>query len=227
MITINLRPGQKRKSDGSPFAPLTDGLKKLSSSVRNPALAAAIAVLVAVVGGLGWLFASTGSELAAIEPKLEATRAEHRRFQTFLADKKKQQLVRDSLASQIGTIRGVDGERYVWSHVLDEISRALPDYTWLTDIGAAPAPVVTDTTSDSVAAPLPAFVLQGRTIDIQAYTKFLRDLEASPWIANVTPIQANTVVENDRAVTAFSVRANFSVADSAYIRTVPLSQSVR
>lgn len=226
MITINLRPGQKRKSDGSPFAPLTEGLKKLTASVRNPALAAAIAVLVAVVGGLGWLYVSTGSELAAVEPKLEATRAEHRRFQSFLADKKKQQVLRDSLAAQIGTIRGVDGARYVWPHVLDEISRSLPDYTWLTDLGAAPvAPV--DSTVEGAPTPPPAFVLQGRTLDIQSYTKFLRDLEASPWISDVTPLQANTVVENDRAVTAFSVRANFSLADSAYIRTVPLSQSVR
>jgi hypothetical protein len=28
-------------------------------------------------------------------------------------------------------------------------------------------------------------------------------------------------------VTAFTIRANFVTADSAYIRTVPLSQSVR
>jgi hypothetical protein len=35
------------------------------------------------------------------------------------------------------------------------------------------------------------------------------------------------VVEEDRPVTAFSIRALFSRADSAYIRTVPLSQSVR
>jgi len=111
--------------------------------------------------------------------------------------------------------------------VLDEIARALPDYTWLTDIAAAAPAAVDSNAADAVAVPPPAFVMQGRTIDIQAYTKFLRDLEASPWIIDVTPIQANTVVENDRAITAFSVRATFALADSAYIRTVPLSQSVR
>jgi len=227
MITINLRPGQNRKSDGSPFAPLTEGIKRLTASVRNPALAGAIAVLLAVGGSLGWLYAQTGSELAAVEPKLEVARAEQRRFQTFLAEKRKQQILRDSLSVQIGTIRGVDGARYIWPHVLDEIARALPDYTWLTDIAAAAPAAVDSNAADAVAVPPPAFVMQGRTIDIQAYTKFLRDLEASPWIIDVTPIQANTVVENDRAITAFSVRATFALADSAYIRTVPLSQSVR
>jgi hypothetical protein len=71
------------------------------------------------------------------------------------------------------------------------------------------------------------FTINGRTVDIQAYTKFLRQLEASPWISDVTPVSAQTVIENEHPVTAFVIRANFQRADSAYIRTVPLSQSVR
>ena len=55
----------------------------------------------------------------------------------------------------------------------------------------------------------------------------LRQLEASPWISDVQPISAQTVVQDNRPVTAFSIRAAFRRADSAYIRTVPLSQSVR
>jgi Tfp pilus assembly protein PilN len=74
--------------------------------------------------------------------------------------------------------------------------------------------------------PVP-FTINGRTVDIQAYTKFLRQLEASPWITDVTPVSAQTVVEKERPVTAFSIKATFRDADSAYIRTVPLSQSVR
>ena len=64
-------------------------------------------------------------------------------------------------------------------------------------------------------------------MDIQAYTKFLRQLEASPWVSDVQPVAVSTVVEQERPVTAFTGRANFITADSAYIRTVPLSQSVR
>jgi Tfp pilus assembly protein PilN len=71
------------------------------------------------------------------------------------------------------------------------------------------------------------FTVNGRTVDIQAYTRFLRQLEASPWITEVTPVSAQTVVEKERPVTAFSIKATYRQADSAYIRTVPLSQSVR
>jgi Tfp pilus assembly protein PilN len=78
-----------------------------------------------------------------------------------------------------------------------------------------------------VAPPPVQFELNGRTVDIQAYTRFLRQLEASPWIVDVTPVSAQTVVEKDRPVTAFTIRATYRQADSAYIKTVPLSQSVR
>lgn len=230
MITINLRPGQKRKTAGSPMQGVQEGFKKVSASVKNPLLGLALAAWVAVVGGVGYLFSQTTSELAAVEPKLEQTRGEFKRFQGFLQQKKKQELIRDSLKAQIETIRGVDGDRYVWPHILDEVSRSLPAYTWLTDIVGARAAVDTTAVHDPKdPAPKPSVnvTISGRTVDIQAYTKFLRDLENSPWIVNVTPLQAQTVIENDRAVTQFSVRASYTLADSAYIRTVPLSQSVR
>jgi Tfp pilus assembly protein PilN len=119
--------------------------------------------------------------------------------------------------------------------VLDEIAKALPAYTWLTRLGAlAPASTagvtaaVDSTAPDSAAPPPPlVFNIEGRTVDIQAYTRFLRQLEASPWVDQVTPVSAMTIVEKERPVTAFIIRAQFREADSAYIRTVPLSESVR
>jgi Tfp pilus assembly protein PilN len=95
-----------------------------------------------------------------------------------------------------------------------------------------PVPAKPDTAkaaADSTAAApiVTGFEVNGRTVDIQAYTRFLRNLEASPWITDVNPVSAQTVVEQERAVTAFTIRAIYRQADSAYIRTVPLSQSVR
>jgi hypothetical protein len=87
---------------------------------------------------------------------------------------------------------------------------------------------VDSTAPDSAAPPPPlVFNIEGRTVDIQAYTRFLRQLEASPWVDQVTPVSAMTIVEKERPVTAFIIRAQFREADSAYIRTVPLSESVR
>jgi len=71
------------------------------------------------------------------------------------------------------------------------------------------------------------FQIQGITVDIQAYTTFLRQLAASPWLTDVMAASSQTVVEQDRPVTAFAVTARYRVADSVYIHTVPLTQSLR
>ncbi len=229
MIEINLRPGQKRKrAGGSPFAGLADGFKSLGAKVQDPMMllaGGAWALALLFLGGV-WLVSQT--QLARLGPTLEETRAEHERFRNFVAAKRREELIRDSVLAQISTIRQVDGERYVWAHVLDEVARALPAYTWLTSVAAQAQTVMPADTAGGVIPPRRTDVLiEGRTVDIQAFTRFLRELEASPWLTGVTALSAQTGVEKDRAVTAFGIRATFERADSAYIRTVPLSESVR
>ena len=246
MITVNLRPDLKRTRARRPLTGSLDGVRALGSRIKDPVLLLAVLSWVGVLGWLGFVVLGTTRDLNALTPQLEQSRAENKRFKAFLAEKRHQETIRDSLVAQIGVIRTVDGDRYVWAHVLDEVTRALPAYTWLVDLGpagigashspatAAPAPAKpatgkpADSTKVESAPPPPVqFEVNGRTVDIQAYTRFLRQLEASPWITDVTPVSAQTVVEKERPVTAFTIRATFRQADSAYIRTVPLSQSVR
>jgi Tfp pilus assembly protein PilN len=247
MITVNLRPDLKRKRARRPLQGALEGVRGLGSKIKDPVLLVAAVSWVGVLGWLGFVYLGTARELSGLEPRLEQSRAENKRFKAFLAEKRHQETIRDSLVAQIGVIRSVDGDRYVWPHVLDEVTRALPAYTWLVDLGPAgvgprkapaapPAPAArksaaarkADSTKAADEPPPPMqFEVNGRTVDIQAYTRFLRQLEASPWIADVTPVSAQTVVEKERPVTAFTIRATYRQADSAYIRTVPLSQSVR
>jgi Tfp pilus assembly protein PilN len=236
MITVNLRPGQKRKRMGNPFAGLLNsfsGLRELGAKVKDPLLMGAVGAWVVVIAGLGLVYLNNVRQLYTLQPRLEQARSEHRRFKAFITDKRRQEKIRDSLLAQIIVIRSVDGDRYIWPHLLDEITKALPAYTWLVDLGVtSPAPkpapangAKADSTADTIPPPL-AFQINGRTIDIQAYTRFLRQLEASPWITDVVPVSAQTVVEKERPVTAFIIRASYNKADSAYIRTAPFGQSV-
>lgn len=234
-LTINLRPGQKRATGSSPLAQAGDRLRAIGGRIKEPTLMLAAAAWIGVLLWLGFAWISSARELSALEPRLEQARAENRRFTTFLKEKRKQEQIRDSLLVQIGAIRSVDGDRFIWPHLLDEIARATPSYTWLTRIGVlseaqmvAAMPIVSDSAAavDTTTPPL-QFEVEGRTVDIQAYTRFLRQLEASPWIETVIPVSAQTIVEDERAVTAFTIRAAFQRADSAYVRTVPFSQSVR
>lgn len=250
MITVNLRPGKRRKRSGSSFnfKGMFDGFRDLGAKVKDPVLLAAVGAWVCVLGVLGFIYLNNVRQLLTLAPRLEQARSENKRFQTFLADKRRQEQIRDSLLAQITVIRDVDGDRYIWPHVLDEVTKALPAYTWLVDLAsttpvnkprarpARPARPAKNAkgaakpdsaaVADTVQPPL-IFQLNGRTIDIQAYTRFLRQLEASPWIENVTPVSAQTIVEEERPVTAFTIKAQYKMADSAYIRTAPFSQSVR
>jgi Tfp pilus assembly protein PilN len=225
MIQINLLPGVKRKRSGSAKDAFVGQLKDLGAKVKDPMLIVAVVAWVLAAGWLAYGFISNAKKMRDLEPRLEQAKDEHRRYRNLMAEKRRTESIRDSLLAQIGIIRTVDGDRYTWPHVMDEVTKALPAYTWLVTLNAITPTVSVD--SADTTAPALQFQIDGRTVDIQAYTRFLRQLEASPWIVDVTPLQASTVVEKERAVTAFSIRATFTRADSAYIRTVPMSQSVR
>jgi len=225
MISVNLRPGQKRKPSGT-GKQITAKLKEMAARVKDPLLAGVVVVWLGVAGWLFYTWGTTATELAHATEVLEQTQGEAKRFETLMKQKAKAEQIRDSLQTQIGVIRAVDMDRYVWPHVLDEVSKALPAYTWLNDVSfAAAAPVNAE--GDSVVATRMTFKIVGRTVDYQAFTQFLRQLEASPWIENVQTMHSETVVESTRPVTSFQIQADFVQADSAYVRTVPLAQSVR
>jgi Tfp pilus assembly protein PilN len=123
--------------------------------------------------------------------------------------------------------------------VLDQATKALPPYTWITRVAGVNSLVQPGTAQaggpagavsqqeDSLGISTVQVAIDGRTVDIQAYTTFLRQLAASPWFTEVTPAASQTVIEADRPVTAFNVTVRYRIADSVYIRTVPLVQSVR
>lgn len=236
MIEINLLPGRKVTKARFSLASLNVGaaLANLRASVRDPWLAGAIIAWVVFLAGGGGLFLITRARLGSAEERLEAVRSEKRRFDVVIAQKRQAERMRDSLARELGVIQAIDADRYVWPHVLDQVAKALPPYTWLSNVSTT-APTIpaggqgaVPTPEDSVGVTVPVNVsIAGRTVDIQAYTTFLRQLAASPWFTDVTPQQSNTVIEFDRPVTAFNITLRFRQADSVYLRTEPLIQSVR
>lgn len=241
MIEVNLLPGKKKKAAAGPGFKLSlPDFRAFLAQVKDPWLIGAIGSWVVVGGGGAALFITERARLAVAENRLEDVRREKRRFDVVIGQKRQAERVRDSLVGEINVIRTIDGDRYTWPHVLDQVTKALPPYTWITRIQSvgptalttAPRPApppgqAAPTPVDSIAAP-PVYVsITGRTVDIQAYTTFLRQLAASPWFTDVMPASSQTVIESDRPVTSFDVTVRYRVADSVYIRTVPLVQSVR
>jgi Tfp pilus assembly protein PilN len=234
MIEINLLPGKKRKAAGAGFQLAMPDFRAILTQVKDPWLIGAIAAWVVVGGGGAALFITGRARLAAAEARLDAVKTEKRRYDIVIAQKRQAEQVRDSLVAEINVIRSIDADRYIWPHVLDQVTKALPPYTWITRVqsvgvvvAAAQPGQQASVQPDSTGAPLVRVSIDGRTVDIQAYTTFLRQLAASPWFTDVTPASSQVVIEADRPVTSFNVTVRYRVADSVYIRTVPLVQAVR
>lgn len=237
MIEINLAPGpKKKKSAGPSIAFSLDDLKAYVAKVKDPFLVGAISGVAIGIAAIAFMFLTMSASTSSAQEELTRVQNESRRFSALLAQKRSAEALRDSLIRELDAIRGIDGQRFVWPHILEEVTRALPDYTWLVGLeplggggpaagggaGGAAAP------ADS-AAPVAGirFQIEGRTSDIQAYTRFLRQLAESPWITNIVAGPTNTAVEQDRAVTAFTLTAAFRRADSAFVRTAPLIQTLQ
>jgi Tfp pilus assembly protein PilN len=236
MIEINLLPGLKRKTGGGGARFKMPNLGAVLANVKDPWLLGAIAAGVVAIGGNAALYTVNTARLSRLDTVLAGVQSEKRRYDAVAAQKRQAERARDSLAAELTIIRTIDADRFIWPHLLDEITKALPQYTWVTQIqNLSSAPAATTTTgtttgtatADAGASTDTRVSIDGRTVDIQAYTTFLRQLTASPWITDVTATRATTVIEQDRPVTEFNITLRYKRADSLYIRTVPLVESVR
>ena len=129
MIEINLLPGKKKKAGGgggAGFKLSMPDFRAILSQVKDPWLIGAIAAWVLVGGGGAALFITGRARLASAESRLDAVKVEKRRYDIVIAQKRQAEKVRDSLVAEIRMIRAIDADRYIWPHVLDQVTKALP-----------------------------------------------------------------------------------------------------
>jgi Tfp pilus assembly protein PilN len=220
VIEINLLPGSRKKRGAKAAAFQMPDVKALLAAVKDPWLIGCVAgwALFALV--LAVFYLPRRSQVDELTPRLEAVKNEAMRLGRVLAIKRQFEARRDSLIDQIEKIRAIDRDRYTWPHILDEISRRLPAYTWLDDISARA------TEGDTSGGQVVSFQITGKSADLQAVTRFLRDLEASPFVENVTTVSTGVVTEQGREVNTFVLNARYQVPDSTILTMQPLSTSL-
>jgi len=246
MIEINLLPGsgkksRRRRAGGGLGAAVSGAV----ATIKDPYLVGMVGcwvVALLVAGGLFWHEQSLAAELSDRE-----TRAvqDSTRYAAVLGEKRRATAQRDSVVRQLNIIKSIDNNRFVWPHVMDEVSAALPSYTWLTTVVQTSTPpsiaAAVDTSkagkdkkpaaaaADSADAVQDAmrFHIVGNTVDIQALTLFMKQLEASAFIQKVTLVKSNLAAVNGKEVTQFELDCEYQSPDSSAIHTVPVALSVR
>ena len=241
MIEINLLPGgggRKAKSRGGgggvqiDFKAIFSGL---SGKFTDKYLLAAVASSAIAALFIGMMYSRQTYRAVTLAAAEEEALKDSTRLAIALAEKIKAEAIRDTALRQIKIIRSIDDDRFVWPHVMDEVSRALTPYTWLVSISitdapqgtinvvaAPPAPGKVDTT---VARETIRLRIIGQTVDIQALTRFMRQLEASPFLANITLERSEVVLDGNKEITQFALSMLYTRPDPATLRRVPLTMT--
>ena len=265
MIQINLLPGdgkKKRRAKTTSSAKFEFNLKPpawltgLTDQMTDKYLLGAIAAAGVSAALIVLMFLSQAARGAMLEARETKAVKDSAQFSAVLVAKARAESSRDSLYQQIAIIKSIDDSRYLWSHLMYEISNALPQYTWLTEITQTSAPrsaAAADTSTKKVAAaPIDStkspsqraterdrakkarsdsllatakdlkFKIVGHTVDIQALTRFMKSLEASPFIQNVQLSRSDLVQAEGKEVTEFTLEAETQPPPAFAIKTVPL-----
>ena len=269
MIEINLLPGDaKKKKRGK--ATTGSGFKMeihpaqwfagLSDKITDKYMLGAIGAAAASGALIVLLFISQTARGAMLEARENQAVKDSAQYSALLNAKARAEATRDSLYQQISIIKSIDDSRYLWSHLMYEISNALPQYTWLTEVTQTSPPksvAMADTVvkkgasanadtagqgaksprqrqmekdrikkarADSLLADARTikFKIVGHTVDIQALTRFMKSLEASPFIQNVQLTRSDLVQAEGKEVTEFLLEAETQAPPPFVIKTVPL-----
>ncbi|MBI1808776.1 MAG: PilN domain-containing protein [Gemmatimonadetes bacterium] len=252
MIEINLLPGaRKSKRSRTATVDVRALFGEVLAKVRDPYLIGAIAgVAIGVLATAGmWLY--QGRQLSALEQREQVALQDSTTFAAVIAQRNAAEAARDSIQRQIFVIKAIDGSRYVWPHIMDEVSRALPPYTWLKSIkqtsavsnlspeveaevvaggvgpgGKPKSKLAAQADSAALAAATTlSFRIVGQTVDYQALTRFMKQLEASPWIerVNLTKTELVMAQPTNKEATEFTLDMQLQKPDSAAVRRVPIN----
>lgn len=230
MIEINLLPGARKKKSGSAGASLNLGalLGELRGRFKDPWLLVAIGGVVVGAAATGVMWYLQDGQGKALSERERIAVQDSTRYAAVLAQRAAAEAQRDSILRQIAVISAIDGDRFIWPHIMDEIARAMPTYTWLRTVQqSAMSAAVAPEALAAGGAPTIGIRVIAYTVDLQAVTLFMKDLEASPFIKNVTISSSESATLDGKDVHQFQLDMQYEKPDSSAIRTVPLSIAVR
>ncbi len=214
LIEMNLLPGGKRgagrpRGRRKPSLPKFEGLQTVMKG--DPWVVGVVALAIIASVYLGFTYFMQGAELNRLQDELEVQRQDSVRYADAIAAADSLQARRDTLVQKVRIIRQIDTDRFVWAHILDQVSAALPDFTWLTAL---------QQTSGSGSQI--EFRIDGMTGQTPALTRFMRDLEESPFVRDVRLVSQEQMQQGQRLVHSFVLMARYQVPDSSAVTTEPI-----
>lgn len=172
-------------------------------------------MVIVVVAISAFLYLTTSATHGELTVSIEAAMSDSSRYADLIQQNDALTARRDSIAQRVDIIQEIDGDRYIWPHILDEVARALPDYTWIRELMQVSA-------GDPI-----QIRIGGRAGNNFAVTQFMENLEASLYFRNVALISTEQMVEPvgagvTRIVNQFSLDLDLERPPVELLETVPL-----
>jgi len=191
MIRINLLavdrgPTQKKKA--SPAV----------TSAQRVTIGAAL-ILLSTLLTVGWWFWSLHTESRRLDEEISRAEVEAQQLRSVLASVQKFETEKARLQQRVSLIEQLRRGQTGPVHILDEVSKALPDRMWLLGMSQRDKD----------------FTIEGRTTSLTGVSDFVANLQASPWFGPVeildTAVDANPAGD----IVRFTLRATSKNPDAA------------
>ena len=188
MIRINLLSVEK------PIAATASSGPKFSLNLSEKA--GPIAALFVLAGYTALDYLNLQRQDSALHQELVAARAEKARLQPILREVERFEAQKKDLQQRVNLIEELRQNQVGPVHMLDQISRSMPDRLWLLDMKQ---------TGNDV-------TLDGKTSTLSSLADFVANLEASGYFAK--PVEITNSEEeksNDTDLIKFTVKATFEM----------------
>jgi type IV pilus assembly protein PilN len=155
-------------------------------------------VLVLTVVGVGWRYWAINQEKAQIAREIETQKREEARLQEILKQVQEFENRRKLLEARVALIDELRKGQSAPVHMIDQLSKALPDMTWLTGLQQNGY----------------TLTIQGRCLTLTSLSDFIGNLEASRYFIRPVEIIDTTTEANDKGpeLIQFTIRGTFQMA---------------
>ena len=198
MIRINLLAVERGKA------------KKPRGALISPAhrvTVGASLILIATVLGIGWWFMWLNQRSTQIDREIARAEAETAQLRSVLQQVQKFEARKAQLTQRVTLIEQLRRGQSAPVHVLDEISKSLPERLWLTELK--------QTGSD--------FTISGFTPSLPSLSDFVASLEATKWFKRPVEILDSQVQEDKTAgdLVRFSIKATLNDPEAPPVPPAP------
>jgi len=160
-------------------------------------------LLVLTLVGVGWRYWALGQQQAQVAREVSAAQREEQRLAEILKQVAEFEVRKQQLEQRVALIDELRKGQNAPVHMVDQISRALPDMTWLTTLKQEGF----------------TLTIQGRCLTLTALSDFVGNLEASRYFVRPVEIVDSVVVNGDGKATPdliqFTIRGTFQMAGVA------------